>query len=105
MNMNSIDTNKILEHLALQRAADFAQQGIDHGCMICRLPAGSWQADIIRRTPHMPQARNPMEFRRVMKDPGMPIIFLSREAILTSEVIDRICIENPLNKMIIWETA
>jgi len=104
MNMNAKNIKNILEHLALQAAGDSAQHGPDHGSMVCRLPANSWQADIIRKSSDMPQALNPMELRRAMQDPALPVIFLSREAIVTREVIDRICTENPLNKMIIWET-
>lgn len=104
MNMNAKDVTKIIEHLALQTAADAAAHGVEHGSKVCRLPAGSWQADVIRRTPDMPQARDPMELRQAMADPSKPVVFLSREAVVTREVIDRICVENPLNKMIIWET-
>jgi hypothetical protein len=104
MNASARDTKRILEHLALQRAADSARHSADYGSRICRLPAGSWQADIIRRNDAMPQARDPAEFRRAMKDPARPIIFLSREAVVTWDVIERICAENPLNKMVIWET-
>ncbi len=104
MKANAKDINRILENLALQKAGDTAQHGVEHGSTICRLPAKSWQADIIRKSPDMLQARNPMELRQAMKDPAKPVIFLSTEAIVTRDVIDRICAENPLNKMIIWET-
>jgi hypothetical protein len=103
MNANAKDVNKILEGLALRQAADTGLQGSEHGSCICKLPAGSWQADILRKTADMPQARNPMELRQAMADPAKPVIFLAHDAILTHEVINRICTESPLNKMIIWE--
>ena len=91
---------KILEHLALQAAGDSGSQGLDHGSMICRLPVKSWQADVIRKTPDIPQALNPAELRKVMQSPDAAIIFVPEEAIVTEDVLDRICAENPLNKTV-----
>ena len=104
MDVNAKDVSSILEHLALQSAADSGAQGLDHGSTICRLPVKSWQADIIRKTPNMPQALNPAELRRAIQDPEVTVIFVPEEAIVTRDVIDRICVENSLRKMIVWET-
>lgn len=104
MKVNAKDVHKILEHLALQDAVGEGHQVVGHDSRICRLPVKSWQADIIRETTGMPQALNPMELRRMMQEPDMPVIFLPDAAIVTREVIDQICAESPLNKMIIWET-
>jgi len=103
MNVNAKNVTRILEHLALQNATDHLQHGVEHGCMICSLPIRSWQADMIRNNPHMPEVHNPSEFRRAMKDPAMPVIFVPDTAIMTPDALERICRENPLNKMIIWE--
>jgi hypothetical protein len=102
--MSAEDIGRILELLALQGVSEGACRGPDHGSTICRLPVKSWQADILRTAPDVPQALDPMGLRKAMQDPGMPIIFVPEEAIVTREVIERICVENPLNKMIIWET-
>jgi hypothetical protein len=40
-----------------------------------------------------------------MQKPETAVIFLPQTAMVTAEIIERICIESPLAKMIIWETA
>lgn len=103
MNISAKKANKILEHLALQQATEGAQRGMYHGSLICLLPVGSWQADIIRKTPGIAQAQTPMELRQMMGMPDVSVIFLSSDAVVTRDVIERICKESALNKTVIWE--
>lgn len=102
-----IDESKqqeLLETLAFQEAALRAQQGLCHRSRLCRLPIGSWQADMIRRARHMAEAENPSDFRLAMQNPESSVVFLPQTAMITGEIIERICVESPLGKMIVWET-
>ena len=90
MNIAVKDMDKILEHLALQSSGDMASKGMNHGSTICRLPLKSWQAEILRSMKEMPQAMNPMELRRLMQNPDMPVIFVPHDAMVTRDIIDRI---------------
>lgn len=95
---------EILEVMAFQEAAGRAQHGLCHRSRLCRLPVGSWQADMIRRAARMVQAQTPADFRLAMQNPEAPVVFLASGAMVTSEIIERICVESPLGKMIVWET-
>lgn len=105
MQMNAKDARELLETLAVHHAADKLQHGLQHGSRIAKLEVNSWQADIIRNSPDIRTAQNPTELRVLMEDPGAAVIFLPRSAMVTADIIERICAEAPLNKMIIWETA
>jgi len=103
MTSHEDTVNRMLAHLALQKATEGAHQSASHGSTLCRIPKGSWQADTIRKSADMPQAHSPMDLRQMTQDPAMPVIFVPADAALTLDAIERICAESPLNKMIIWE--
>ena len=104
MAVGSQQAKEILETLAFQEAAEGAQQGRQHYSRLARLPAGSWQAELIRQSPDVTVAESPETLRRAMEAADSPVIFLPQTAIVTADVIERICAESPLSKMIIWET-
>lgn len=103
MQVNAKYMRDILETLALHEATDSAALGMQHGSRIARIAPKSWQAEIIRSTVDRKMAMNPTEFRALMEDNAAPVIFLPHDAMITAEIIDRICRESPFNKMIIWE--
>lgn len=102
--MSAGDVREILETLAIQNAADTARQGSQHGSRVARLAVSSWQAEIIRHSPEIKTALTPTELRALMGDPAHHVIFLPQAAMVTAEIIERICAEFSLNKMLIWET-
>lgn len=104
MPVNAQQAKDILETLAFQHAAEGAQQGRQHFSRLARLPAGSWQADLIRQSEDVHTADSPESFRAAMGLPDVAVIFLPQSAFITGEIIERICSESPLSKMIIWET-
>lgn len=104
MEMNAKDVRDVLETLAIHNAADNSRHGMHHGSRVARLQVNSWQAEIIRHSPEIKTAMNPAEFRALMQDPQHHVIFLPQSAVITADIIERICVENPLNKMVIWET-
>lgn len=104
MPINAQEARELLETLAIGHAADKSQQGLDNASRVARLKVNSWQADIIRNAPDIRVANNPPELRARMADPEGYVIFLPRSAMITAEIIERICSESVLNKMIIWET-
>jgi hypothetical protein len=103
MKMSAQEANEILETLALSHAADKSQHGLQHGSRIARIEVNSWHADKIRNS-EVSTANNPAELRALMENPDAAVIFLPQTAMVTAEIIERICAEAPLNKMIIWET-
>jgi hypothetical protein len=104
MPINAKDASELLKTLAVSHAAQSAQHGLQHASRLARLPVGSWQADVIRNAPDIKAANNPPELRTLMQNPDVAVIFLPRTAMVTAEIIERICAESPLNKMLIWET-
>ena len=104
MQVNAKDAKELLETLALNHAAEFSRQGQQHYSRVAKLAVNSWQADIIRASSEIAVAENPVELRRLMEEPAPAVIFLPQSAMVTSEIIERICAEAVLNKMIIWET-
>jgi len=104
MEMTAKDVREVLETLAIHNAADASRQGAHHASRIARLQVNSWQAEIIRHSPEIKTATNPTEFRALMENPEGYVIFLPQSAIITADIIERICAENPLQKMVIWET-
>jgi hypothetical protein len=104
MTINANQARELLETLAVNHAADGAQHGLQHASRLARLKVNSWQADIIRGTQEIKTANNPPELRALMGDPEPAVIFLPQSAMITAEIIERICSESSLNKMIIWET-
>jgi mannitol-1-phosphate/altronate dehydrogenase len=105
MPVNNHEAKDILETLAFQTAAESAQQGRQHYSRIARLPAGSWQAELIRESRDVTTADSAEALRRVMAKPEVAVIFLPQTAFVTGDIIERICSESPLSKMIIWETG
>lgn len=105
MSVNSRQAQEILETLAFQEAAESAQHGRQHYSRLARLPAGSWQSDMIRQSADVVVAESPETLRSAMVRPETAIIFLPHTAFVTAEIIERICSESPLSKMIIWEEA
>lgn len=104
MKISDKQQQDILEVMAFQEAAERAQQGLCHRSSICRLPVGSWQADMIRQAQTEDLVTTPADLRHAMENPDRAIIFLSHEAMVTEEIIERICVESSLGKMIVWET-
>lgn len=104
MTINAQQTQELLETLAIQQAVDTAPHGFDHASRVGRLKVNSWQADIIRKAQEIPAATNPSELRALMAKQDAPLIFLPQSAMITSEIIDRICSESSFGKTIIWET-
>lgn len=104
MPVNTQQAKEILETLAFQNAAEGAQQGRQHHSRLARLPAGSWQAEMIRKSADVTVAESPETLRRAMETPEAAVIFLPQTAFVTADIIERICAESPLSKMIIWET-
>jgi len=105
MPVNQQQAKDILETLAFQDAAEGAQQGRQHFSRLARLPAGSWQAELIRRSPDVTTVDSAETLRAAMGTPDVAVIFLPQTAFVTGEIIERICFESPLSKMIIWETG
>lgn len=104
MTINAQEAKDLLQTLALNHATDGARHGFDHATRIARLKPGSWQADVLRNAADAEVANNPPELRALMAKPETVVIFLPQSAMITAEIIDRICAEASLSKMIIWET-
>jgi hypothetical protein len=104
MQVDAKEARELLETLAMNEAADFSQQGMQHASRLAKLKVNSWQADIIRGANDIAQAENPAELRGLMEDPDVAVIFLPQSSMVTAEIIERICAKSVLNKMIIWET-
>lgn len=102
---NANDMREILKTLTIQQAAGGAAQGTTHASRIAVLPVESWQAEILRHSPEVPQAKDTVELRALMGKRDVAVIFLPHTALVTADIIDRICYESPFNKMIIWEQA
>jgi hypothetical protein len=105
MEANAKNMGEILKTLAIHQAADRAAHGVQHGSRIARIEVGSWQAEIIRASSEIRSALDSDTLRALMGDRNIAVIFLPQEALVTAEIIDRICYESPFNKMIIWESA
>ncbi|MDP2204696.1 MAG: hypothetical protein Q8K65_00135 [Alphaproteobacteria bacterium] len=105
MPVNAQEAKDILETLAFQTAAEGAQQGRQHYSRVAHLPAGSWQAELIGRSPDVTTADSAETLRAAMGQPDVAVIFLPQTAFVTADIIERICCESPLSKMIIWETG
>ena len=104
MTINAQEARDLLQTLAVNHAADYARHGFDHASRVARLKVNSWQADIIRGAADIRPANNPPELRALMADPNVALIFLPQSAMVTADIIDRICSESALSKTIIWET-
>lgn len=104
MTINAQEARDLLETLAINHAADSARQGYDHASRIGRLKVNSWQAEILRNAHDIRAANNPSELRALMGAPEVAVVFLPQTAMVTAEIIDRICSESSLSKTIIWET-
>ena len=104
MTISAHEAQELLETLAINHAASGAQHGLQHASRVARLKVNSWQADMIRGSSEIKTANNPPELRALMGDPEPAVIFLPQSAMITAEIIERICSESSLNKMIIWET-
>lgn len=105
MQVNAKEAMDILETLAFQEAADGALHGKQHNCRLARLNPGSWQVEMIRQSGDVATVESATDFRTAMASPDIAVIFLPQTAMITAEIIERICSESPLSKMIIWETA
>ncbi|HYD17623.1 MAG TPA: hypothetical protein VEF76_03995 [Patescibacteria group bacterium] len=103
MQVNAKYMRDVLQTLALHEATDAADAGVRHGSRIARIAPKSWQAEIIRTTVDLKSANDPASFKTLMDDRDVPVIFLPHDALITAEIIDRICRESPFNKMVIWE--
>lgn len=97
------EAREVLETIAVQHAADKSMQGSQHMSRLARLTPGSWQAEVIRNAPSARTAMNATELRELMGDPDVAVIFLPHKAAVNAGIIERICSESSLNKMIIWE--
>lgn len=104
MTISANEARELLETLAVSHAADKSTHGLQHASRLARLKVNSWQADMIRGSSEIRTANNPPELRALMGDPEATVIFLPQSAMITAEIIERICSESSLNKMIIWET-
>jgi len=104
MKMEAKDAKEVLEALALGAAAEVSTQGQQHASRLAKLKRGSWQAEVIRQAPDIKPAMNATELRVAMEDSQIAVIFLPQQAMVTAEIIERICAQSPFNKMIIWET-
>lgn len=105
MQVNQKEARELLETLAFQEASESALHGKQHASRIARLPVDSWQAEIIRQSSDIVIAESAESLRAAMQKPETVVIFLPQTAMVTGEIIERICAENPLAKMIIWETG
>ncbi|MBI1215459.1 MAG: hypothetical protein GC185_06550 [Alphaproteobacteria bacterium] len=104
MQVDAKDAKELLETLALNHAAEFSLHGEQHASRVAKLAVSSWQAEIIRASNDIAQAENPEELRSLMADRDCAVIFLPQSAMVTAEIIDRICRESTFDKMIVWET-
>lgn len=102
--MQTVDVRELLERMAFDQAAEGSPQLAANGCRICNVPAGGWQADMIRKATGVHTASNAQELRDALQNPDIPVIFLPRSALLTPSAIERCCQESLLNKVIIRET-
>ncbi|HEX2752512.1 MAG TPA: hypothetical protein VHP34_05290 [Alphaproteobacteria bacterium] len=105
MQVQKKEAMELLETLAFQEAAEGALHGRQHASRIAHLPAGGWQAEMIRQAADVAIVENAESLRAAMQKPETVVIFLPQTAMVTAEIIERICAESPLAKMIIWETA
>ena len=103
MLMDTEDVGKLLQDLAVKHAADKSLQGMQHFSRLAKVAVGSWQADKLRGS-DIKSANNPTELRELMEDPDVSVVFLPHAAFVTADIIEKICVQSPLNKMIIWET-
>ena len=94
---------ELLETLAFQEAAEGALHGRQHNSRIAHLPADGWQAEMIRQATDVVIVEDAESLRAAMEKPETVVIFLPQTAMVTAEIIERICAESPLSKMIIWE--
>ncbi len=105
MQVQKKEAMALLETLAFQEAAEGALHGRQHASRIAHLPAGGWQAEMIRQAADVAVVENAESLRAAMQKPETVVIFLPQTAMVTAEIIERICAESPLAKMIIWEMA
>lgn len=105
MPVNTQQAKELLETLAFQEAAETAQHGRQHYSRLARLPVGSWQAETIRQSADIAVAESVETLRAAMQSPEKSLIFIPHTAFVTASVIETICTESPLSKMIIWETG
>jgi len=103
MNANNKKISDVIDSLALQEAGDNSKKAFDHGSTICRLPTNSWQVEIILSNDDLPKVKTPEELREFMKAAEDPIVFITKESFITEDTLEKICIESPLNKIIIIE--
>lgn len=104
MSTNAEEVRDILRTLAVHQAADESETGAHHASRVARLQVNSWQAEIIRHSNEIATANDAAELRSLMADRDTAVIFLPQGAPVTAEIIDRICVESPFDKMIIWES-
>ena len=97
----------ILETLALQEAVQTAPlTGLGgHGSRIACIQSGGWQSEVIRGMDGIEIAQTIEILRQLMSKPGLAAIFIPHTAIINGDIINRICRESGLDKLIIWETA
>lgn len=103
LKMQETEAREVLETIAVQQAADKSMQGMQHMSRLAKLAVNSWQAEVIRNAPSVRIANNATELRELMGDPEAAVIFLPRTAAVNAGIIERICSESVLNKLLIWE--
>lgn len=95
----------VLESVALEAAAQKARRSGGHGSRLARLPAGSWRAQVIRDAAATLVAYTPQSLRDAMTQREGYVVFLPRDAIVTEDVIEKICASSPFDKLVVWENG
>lgn len=99
------EAQELLETLAFQQAAETAVRGTQHSSRLARFKTGSWQVDVICKAKDTITASTPEELRIAIGNPAAAVIFLPQSAMITAEIIERICTESALEKFIVWENG
>lgn len=104
MNAVTVNSEEMLERLALQHIADNAERSERHASRVCFLPKSSWQADVLKRSLAVRTVEKPDEFRSIMKqERDAAILYIPTTSFITEETFARVCSESGFDKLIVWE--
>jgi hypothetical protein len=101
--MSRTEAEKVLEKQLFQEAAEGAQRSARHDSRFAFVAAGSWQADMLRRTRDVAIVLTPEALRAVMAKSAPAVVFLPQEAFMSMEILEKICAETSFGKLIIQE--
>lgn len=103
MKMSQQQAQEIIETMAFQHAAENAETAAGHSSRILRVEKGGWHGQVIAANPAIPHTLTAEAFKKAFDDIDMPVIFIPAAALITHEIVMRICRESGLDKIVIWE--